>query len=150
LTLQHTLASMASDRRADTEPAGEVALLEPPMPAGAPPAPIRRIGVRTGTRTVLVEVDSIDWVEAFGDYARIHVGKQTYLVSQRMHVLERLLETGGFVRIHRSLMANLSRVRELHREADGAGTVVLDGGVRLRVSRGRWEALHAALAIEEF
>jgi two-component system LytT family response regulator len=150
LTLQQTLASMASDRRVDTEPAGEVALLEPPPTAGAPPTPIRRIGVRTGTRTVLVEVASIDWVEAFGDYARIHVGKQTYLVSQRMHVLERLLETGGFARIHRSLMANLSRVRELHREADGSGTVVLAGGVRLRVSRGRWEALHAALAMEEF
>jgi two-component system, LytTR family, response regulator len=143
-TMRGTLASMAADRRADREPAGELSVAEPA------PAPLRRIGVRTGTRTVLVDVDTVDWVEALGDYARIHVGKQTHVVSQRMHALERLLEAGGFVRIHRSLIANLSRIRELHRDADGGGTVILDGGVRLRVARGRWEALHAALAMEEF
>jgi two-component system LytT family response regulator len=143
-SMRGTLASMAADRRADREPAGELAVAEPA------PAPLRRIGVRTGTRTVLVDVDSVDWVEALGDYARIHVGARTHVVSQRMHVLERLLEAGGFVRVHRSLIANLSRIRELHRDADGGGTVILDGGVRLRVARGRWEALQAALAMEEF
>ena len=142
-SVRGTLASMAADRRADREPAGELAVAEHA-------APLRRIGVRTGTRTVLVDVDAVDWVEALGDYARIHVGARTHVVSQRMHVLERLLESGGFVRIHRSLIANLSRIRELHRDADGGGTVILDGGVRLRVARGRWEALQSALAMEEF
>jgi two-component system LytT family response regulator len=142
-TMRGTLASMAADRRADREPAGELSVGEPA------PAP-RRIGVRTGTRTVLVDVEAIDWVEALGDYARIHVGKHTHVVSQRMHALERLLDAGGFVRIHRSLIANLGRIRELHRDADGGGTVILDGGVRLRVARGRWEALQGALAMEEF
>jgi two-component system, LytTR family, response regulator len=143
-TMRGTLASMAADRRADREPAGELSV------GDHAPAALRRIGVRTGTRTVLVDVEAIDWVEALGDYARIHVGKHTHVVSQRMHVLERLLEAGGFVRIHRSLIANLSRIRELHRDADGGGTVILDGGVRLRVARGRWEALQSALAMEEF
>jgi two-component system LytT family response regulator len=153
-TMRGTLASMAADRRADREPAGELSLGDAPAAGAGAGAEerraVRRIGVRTGTRTVLVDVDAIDWVEALGDYARIHVGRQTHVVSQRMHALERLLEAGTFVRIHRSLIANLSRIRELHRDADGGGTVILDGGVRLRVARGRWEALQGALAMEEF
>ena len=45
---------------------------------------------------------------------------------------------------------NLKRVRELHRDPDGGGAIVLEDGVRLRVARGRWEALQAALNVEEF
>jgi len=145
LTLQRTLASMADDRRAGTEAAGELALSETPKTT-----PPRRLGVRTGTKTLIVDVEAIDWVEALGDYARIHAGKATHLVAQRMHALERLLEAGDFIRIHRSLIVNLKRVRELHREADGSGFIVLHDGIRLRVARGRWELLQEALEMEEF
>ena len=96
------------------------------------------------------EVEAIDWVEASGDYARIHTGRDTHLVSQRMHTLERLLEGGSFMRIHRSLIVNLKRVHELHRESDGGGTLVLVDGVRLRVARGRWDALESTLELGEF
>ena len=149
LTLQRTLASMAHDRRAaaGAEFAGE--------PADEPPAASdhadvravgpRRLGVRIGARVVLVEVDDVDWVEADGDYARIHVGRQRYVVAQRMHTLERLLEAGPFLRVHRSVIVNLRRVRALHRDADGGGALVLHDGVRLRVARGRWEAVESAL-----
>jgi two-component system LytT family response regulator len=64
-----------------------------------------------------------------------------------MQRLERLLDPRAFVRIHRSLIVNLKRVRELHRDADGGGAIVTKDGVRLRVARGRWEALEAALGI---
>jgi DNA-binding LytR/AlgR family response regulator len=67
-----------------------------------------------------------------------------------MHALERLLETGGFIRTHRSLIVRADRIRELHREADGGGFIVLHEGVRLRVARGRWEALAQALGVEEY
>ena len=141
LTLQRTLASMAHDRRAAVEPAGELTV------GGAPSAP-RRLGVRVGTRMVLVDVDDIDWVEGYGDYARLHAGRQRYVVSQRMHALERLLESGRFVRTHRSVIVNLRRIRALHRESDGGGAVILHDGVRLRVARGRWEAVQGALRVE--
>ncbi len=147
LTMQRTLASMADDRRAGTQPNSELSLADA---QGARPEPPRRLGVRTGAKVVLVDVDAVDWVEASGDYARIHAGAQTYLVSQRMHVLERALEAGEFIRIHRSLIVNLKRVKELHRESDGGGAIVLQNGIRLRVARGRWEALQAALMVEEF
>ena len=139
LTLQRTLASMADDRRAGEEPAGELSLARP----------LRRIGVRTGTKTILVPVETIDWIEAFGDYARIHVGTRVHLVAQRMHALEEALDGGVFLRVHRSLIINVARVRELHRDVDGGGMIVLADGVRLRVARGRWDALRDALEMQE-
>ena len=151
LTLHRTLASMAADR-ADSRPAGELALGDgaPEADGKARTASPRRIGVRNGAKITLVDIEAIDWVEASGDYARIHAGKHAYLVSQRMHALERLLEAREFVRVHRSLIVNVKRVRELHRDPDGGGTLVLTDGVRLRVARGRWEAMERALEMEEF
>jgi two-component system, LytTR family, response regulator len=152
LTLHRTLASMAADR-ADSRPAGELSIGESSASEsdGRPRVPgPRRIGVRNGSKITLVEVEAIDWVEASGDYARIHAGKYAYLVSQRMHALERLLEAREYIRVHRSLIVNVKRIRELHREPDGGGTLVLTDGVRLRVARGRWESMERALEMEEF
>ena len=151
LTMQRTLASMAADR-ADSLPAGELSIGEAAADASSKVKPTtpRRIGVRNGAKITLVDIDAIDWVEASGDYARIHAGKGTYLVSQRMHALERLLEAREFVRVHRSLIVNVKRIKELHRDPDGGGTLVLTDGVRLRVARGRWEAMERALEMEEF
>jgi two-component system LytT family response regulator len=146
LTLQRTLASIAADRVADRS-SGVLTLDDAPK-SGRSALP-RRLGVRLGTRVVLVDIADVDWIEAAGDYARIHAGKQVYLVSHRMQGLEKLLDPAEFFRIHRSLIVNLSRVREMYRESDGGGTIVLTGGVRLRVARGRWEVLQQALRIEE-
>jgi two-component system LytT family response regulator len=142
LTLRRTLESMADDRRRATESEAELAETTEPVATGVTPS---RIGVRTGGRLILVGVDEVDWVEASGDHARIHAGRQAWVITHRMHALERLLSGGEFLRIHRSLIVNRRRIRELYREGDGAGTVVLLDGVRLRVARGRWEALQAAL-----
>jgi two-component system LytT family response regulator len=137
LRLQRTLESMAEDRRSAGAPRGEVALAN------------QRIGVRLGQKLTLVDVASIDWVEADGDYARIHAGRASHLVSQRMHALEKYLEPFGFVRVHRSLIVNRERVHEMHRDIDGSGVLVLTTGVRLRVARGRWDSLEKALGIEQ-
>ncbi len=147
LTLQRTLASMARDRIAEI---GHLIDRSPPDPSlEAVPRPLRRIGVRTGTKVVLVDVDTIDWLEALGDYARIHAGQHSHVVAQSMQALERGLGPGEFLRIHRSLIVRLKRIRELHRESDGSGMIVLENRVRLRVARGRWEALQSALQLEE-
>ena len=161
LTLQRTLASMADSRRAGSEPAGELAIAEPaanddaPMPGtaatrdGRRRTPLRRLGVRMGAKTVIVDVEAIDWIEALGDYARIHAGRRTHLVAQRMHALEQALAGGQFLRVHRSAIVNVRRIRELHRESDGGGMLVLEDGLRLRVARGRWSALQGALEMKE-
>lgn len=145
LTLQRTLSSMAQARGAAVEPAADVAAAPSNTSRSAP----RRLAVRVGAKVTLVDVDAIDWMESVGDYVRIHAGKQSHLVTQRLHALERLLETSGFIRVHRSLIVNGARVHELHRDADGSGTIVLRDGVRLRVARDRWETLYSALRLEE-
>ena len=165
LTLQRTLASLADGRRHRDEPAGELALADSPLSAngsvpggddlpvaardGRRSTPLRRVGVRVGAKTVIVDVDAIDWIEALGDYARIHAGRKAHLVAQRMHALEQALAGGPFLRVHRSAIVNVQRIRELHRESDGGGMLVLTDGLRIRVARGRWAALQSALAMEE-
>lgn len=142
LGMRETLRSVAQglelDRRRPSAVEGSV-----PPRAGARPA---RIGVRVGNRTTLVEVDDIDWVEADGDLVRLHVGDRIHLLATRMHELEAMLGD-AFLRIHRSIIVNLARVKVLHRDRDGGGTVVLESDVQLGVARGRWEALQAALGL---
>ncbi len=138
LTLRRTLEALVEGRRTPEGAAGVLA-------SGAPRP--ENLAVRVGTRTVLVPVADVDWIESDGDYARIHAGGKVHLVSARMHALEELLDPRRFLRIHRSVIVSLARVSELQRDEDGAGTVVLRSGVRLRVARGRWEELEKALAI---
>ncbi|MCI0435201.1 MAG: LytTR family DNA-binding domain-containing protein [Gemmatimonadetes bacterium] len=114
--------------------------------AAVPDRP-RRIGVRHGATTTVIEHDAIDWIEACGDYVRVHAGGKSMLMSASMNDLERLLDADVFVRVHRSITVNLRRVRELERDADGSGSVLLADGVRLRVARGRWDALVMALGL---
>ena len=148
LSLQRTLASMADGRRGGQESPSELATDAAGQDAsGGRLAPLRRIGVRNGSRITLVDVESIDWIAADGDYVRIHAGSTRHLVLQRLHALEEALEPGTFVRIHRSVLVNVARIRELHRESDGGGSIVLRDGVRLRVARGRWEELQTALGV---
>lgn len=148
LALQQTIARLAADRRADEKPEANSAWqLAERIGTATAPAGTRRIGVRKGTRLVLIEEEDVDWVEAAGDYARLHVGDEAHLVSLRMHVLERRMDSARFLRIHRSVIVNLTRVKELHRETDGGGTVILANGIRLRVARNRWEALQTALGL---
>lgn len=144
LTLRRTLESIADDRRSVEDAPADLSSGSDAEETSAP----ARIGVRTGGKVILVEVESIDWIEALGDNARLHSGGRSWVITQRMHVLERFFSRGDFARIHRSLIVNLQRVRELHRDADGAGTVVLTTGVRLRVARARWESLQRALRME--
>ena len=138
LSLQRTLESMSRDRGAATP--GSLG----PEASGGGPRP-ERLAVRHGSRVLLVDVADVDWVESDADYVRIHAGDRVHLVSTRLQALEDLLDPERFVRIHRSILVNLARVQELHRNDDGGGAAILKNGVRLRVARSRWEALEKAL-----
>jgi len=141
LTHQRTRAAV---RTAAPPEGAEAGVL---TPADALPGRPRRAGVRQGAKTTVVDLDSLDWIEACGDYLRLHLGGSTHLVSESMNNIEQMLDPAGFLRIHRSILVNLRRIAELQRDPDGAGSVQLDGGIRLRVARGRWEALEAALGL---
>jgi two-component system, LytTR family, response regulator len=92
-------------------------------------------------RMVPIEVGSIDWIQAEGDYARVHAGGKGYLVARSLSDLERRLDPERFTRIHRSAIINRARIREVVPEGSSRHTVVLADGTRLVLSRGRAELL---------
>ena len=112
----------------------------------AQPAPPARLEVRLGNRIAFVRIDDVDWVEAADYYARLHVGAASHLVRETMQELEARLDARRFVRVHRSAIVNVERVRELRTVAAGRHEVVLRDGTRLPLSRSRRELVARALA----
>jgi two-component system LytT family response regulator len=98
---------------------------------GAP----QRLLLRDGRSDVFVDEAEIDWVEAHGDYVRVHVRGRAHLVRHTLASMERRL-SGTFTRIHRSAIVNVARVRELRAGRDRTAQVILRDGTVLRVSRG--------------
>jgi two-component system LytT family response regulator len=94
-----------------------------------------RIVVRSGARVLFLTVDQVDWIEAEGNYARLHVGASSYLIREAMHSVEKRFGADSFVRIHRSRIVNLARVQELRLLPSGEYEVQLLDGTRLGVSR---------------
>jgi two-component system LytT family response regulator len=94
--------------------------------------PAQRFTVRSGRRVFFVGPDDIDWIAAEGNYARLHTAAASYHLRETMSRLERTLEPHGFVRIHRSILVNLARVRELQLTAGGP-EAVLANDTRLKV-----------------
>jgi two-component system LytT family response regulator len=106
---------------------------------------LTRIMVKLANRVVLLRVDEIDWIEADGNYAKLHVGRKAHLLREKMHDLEAQLDPQNFVRIHRSIIVNLERIKELHPHFNGDYIVVLEDGVQLKLSRSRREQLESRL-----
>lgn len=98
---------------------------------------VRRIAVPGDSGMTMVEVEAIRWVEAAGDYVRLHCPGGSRLLSERMWALERKLDPGRFVRVHRSAIVRLAAVREVRPLPSGDAIAVLDGGNEVRVSRRR-------------
>lgn len=97
---------------------------------------LERIVVRSGGRILILRVDDIDWLEAASNYVRIHAGGRQYLLRETMSNLESRLDPGRFVRIHRSTIVRLDRVRELEPLFQGDYVLILEDGTRLTSSRG--------------
>ncbi len=106
----------------------------------------RRILVRERDRTRVIDVDTIDWIEAADYYAVIHVGGESHLLRETMNELEQRLDPVQFFRVHRSTIIRLDRVREIHPLFRGDRELVLADGSRVRLSRTRRAAFETQLA----
>jgi two-component system LytT family response regulator len=95
-----------------------------------------RLAVRVNGRVVILKAREIDWVEAAGVYVELHSGKKVYLHRASITELESRLSAARFVRIHRSTLVNLDRVRELAPRTHGEFSVMLADGTALKLSRG--------------
>lgn len=94
-----------------------------------------RILVKAEGRMFFVKATDIDWIEADRNYVRLHVGKQSHTIRERISKLEETLDPRLFARIHRSTIVNLNRVREMQQWFSGDYVVLLEDGTRLRLSR---------------
>lgn len=94
-----------------------------------------RLLIRTGGRVFFVRVEDIDWIEAVGNYARIHVRGASHLIRRTMSDLEERLPAEQFARIHRATIVNLDRIREMQPAFHGDYLVLLTDGTNLRLSR---------------
>ncbi|HEX2204414.1 MAG TPA: LytTR family DNA-binding domain-containing protein [Longimicrobium sp.] len=113
-------------------------------PSGGAPY-LSRLLVRGAQKTVVVDLAEVDWIEADGDYLRLHAKGRAHLYRGAMTALEGRLDPAEFVRIHRSTIVRLARIRELEPVVHGDSFVTLTTGARLRLSRTYRARLQAAL-----
>jgi len=101
----------------------------------AQPRAAQRLVVRNQGQILFLSVADIDWIEAAGYYACVHVGSDTHILRRSLLELEQDLGDEKFIRIHRSVLVNLERIRSLELQSGGEYEVVLKSKVRLRLSR---------------
>jgi len=106
---------------------------------------LERLVVRSGGRILILRVADIDWVEAASNYVRLHAGGREYLLRETMTALESKLDPADFVRIHRSTIVRVDKIRELEPLFQGDYVVILDDNTRLTSSRGYREKLQELL-----
>ena len=106
-----------------------------------------RLVVKSGGRLFFLRADEIDWVEAAGNYVRLHVGSTSYLLRETMNAIEGRLDPEKFFRIHRCRIVNMERIQELQPWLNGEYAVLLRTGTRLTLSRGYREKLQERLKV---
>ncbi len=105
-----------------------------------------RLVVKSGGRLFFLRTDEIDWIEAAGNYVRLHVGPVSHLLRETMNAIEGRLDPEKFFRIHRSRIVNMERIQEMQPWLNGEYAVLLRTGTRLTLSRGYREKLQDRLA----
>jgi two-component system LytT family response regulator len=109
------------------------------------PAYATQFFIKSASRVFFVKVEEIDWIEAADYYARLHLGAKEHLLRETMAELENKLDPSMFMRIHRSTIVNLRRIKEVRSESNGEYFIVLHDGARLKLSRSRREQIETLL-----
>ena len=100
-----------------------------------------RIAVKTANRILLLRIGDIDWIEAADNYVKLHVGKDAHLHRETLSNLEERLDPAKFIRISRSTMVNVERIKELQPMFHGEYVVILKDGAQLSLSRSHRDKL---------
>lgn len=96
---------------------------------------LERLVVKSIGRVFFLKVDEIDWIEAAGNYVKLHVGRDGHMIRETMNGIETKLDPDKFLRIHRSTVVNIDRIKELHPLFSGDYAVILRNGTELALSR---------------
>jgi two-component system LytT family response regulator len=105
-----------------------------------------RFLVRVRDKSIVIDAEDIDWIEAADYYVSLHVGGASHLVRQTMNEIETQLDPERFFRVHRSAIVNIDRVREIHPMFRGDCAIVLSDGTRVKLSRTRRDEFEALFA----
>ena len=102
---------------------------------------LERIVVKSSGRVFFIKTEEIDWIEAAGNYLKLHVGRDAHLIRETMQSIEAKLDPEKFFRIHRSTLVQIDRIKELHPLFGGDYAVILRNGTELNLSRNYRERL---------
>ena len=143
VTLDHVRERIASKAALMTQ-AQMQAVFSNLAPVNVPPERyVKRLLVPDGMHETIIRVGDIDWIEAADYYSCLHVGTRTYMLHQTTKQLAESLDPAQFVRIHRSAIVNIDRVKQILREGRTESWVILASGQRLRMSKAGWQSLLA-------
>ncbi len=109
---------------------------------------LERLSIKSGKssgRIIFLGVDEIDWIEAADNYVQIHAGRESHLLHATMNSLENRLDSNQFLRIHRSTIVNIKRIKELHPMFHGEYRIILIDGTQLTSGRSYRENLQKLL-----
>jgi two-component system LytT family response regulator len=106
---------------------------------------LERLSIKSAGRITFLGVDEIDWIEAADNYVQVHAGRESHLLHATMNNLESRLDPKKFLRIHRSAIVNVGRIKELHPMFHGEYRVILKDGTRLTSGRSYRENLQKLL-----
>lgn len=96
---------------------------------------LERVVVQRGERLHILRVEDVDWLEAAGNYVKLHVGHETFLVRATLTSFEERLDSEAFLRVHRSIIVQKARIRELEPLLQGDYVLILSDGSRLTTGR---------------
>lgn len=108
-----------------------------PNESAPPNKSLQRFVIKNRDEAQFIEIDRVDWIEAVGYYVRLHVGKKTHLMRGHLGSVEQQLPSDRFVRISRSTIVNIDRIRSLRSWFRGGCILILADGTELKVPRGR-------------
>jgi two-component system LytT family response regulator len=123
---------------ADVTGKGEISATDVAQAAATaqePPRYASMLPIRSGRETVRLDVATIDWIDAAGDYMCLHADGQTHVLRATMKELEEMLDPAVFQRVHRSTIVNLARVRSLRPHLNGECFLKLQSGTEIKLSR---------------
>ena len=106
---------------------------------------MRRVPVKTSRGTTLILTEEIDWIASAGHYLELHAGRDTHLIRVKLSQIETRLDPKDFMRIHRSTIVNLDRIKSLHPMFNGDQLIILKDGQELNLSRTYYDKLMARL-----
>ena len=136
--------SMIRRDRSSSLSHGVLSLIEE-LKGGAKQQHLERLVIKNSGRVQLLKTQEIDWIEAEGNYVRVHAGKEAHLLRETISALETQLNPKKFMRVHRSTIVNLDRIKELQPWFHGEYRIILRDGTQLMLSRSYRDRLNEVL-----